>query len=295
MGVRTAREALAATYTTPEPSPDTADGPQCLRYVWLCYGAVQSNLPPLASVAFAKQGWIYSKMQHPGDRHPPAGAPVYFSGSDGHIAIATGNGDQVRSTEWPWGHVGTTSISAIEQAWGRTYYGWTGDILGHPITFDATTTAGVDGSTQLPATPQPQNQGDESVKYIWSQNRGGALVGELGFYAEGPYAEEALATFGGVTLNDAQFDKARQDAIDRGKKNISAIATQVASMVSGQTIDSAALSKSIAASILAALPAGASPAALPAAVAAAVDAALADNFAAVPAAVLNAEAKRLQA
>jgi hypothetical protein len=258
----------------------------------MCYGSVQSNLPPLASVAFAKQGWSYSKMQHPGDRTPPAGAPVYFSGSDGHIAIATGNGDQVRSTEWPWGHVGTSSISAIEQAWGRTYYGWTGDMLGHPITFDTTTTAGVDGSTQLPTAPHPQNQGDESMKYIWSPGRGGALVGELGIYAEGPYAEEALATFGGVTFNDAQFDKARQDAIDRGKKNITAIATQVASMVSSQTVDTAALSKSLAASILAALPAGYSS---PTTIAAAVDAALADNFAAVPAAVLDAEAKRLQA
>jgi hypothetical protein len=145
MSIRSAADALAATYTTQEPSPDTSDGPQCLRYVWICYGSVQSNLPPLAAVAFAKQGWIYSKMQHPGDRTPPAGAPVYFSGSDGHIAIATGKGEEVRSTEWPWGHVGTTTISAIEQAWGRTYYGWTGDMLGHPIDF-GTTTAGGNGT-----------------------------------------------------------------------------------------------------------------------------------------------------
>ncbi|MEO7018354.1 MAG: hypothetical protein ABI067_17740 [Leifsonia sp.] len=148
MSIRSARDALAATYTTAEPSPNTPDGPQCLRWVWICYGSVQSNLPPLASVAFAKQGWIYSKMQHPGDRNPPAGAPLYFSGSDGHICIATGNGEGARSTEWPWGHVGDTSISAIERAWGRTYYGWTGDMLGHPIQFDTSTAGG--NATPIP-------------------------------------------------------------------------------------------------------------------------------------------------
>jgi hypothetical protein len=153
MSIRSARDALAATYTTPEPSPNTPDGPQCLRWVWLCFGSVQSNLPPLMSVAFAKQGWIYSKMQHPGDRNPPAGAPLYFSGSDGHICIATGQGEGARSTEWPWGHVGDTSISAIEKAWGRTYYGWTGDMLGHPITFDASTAGG--NATPIPNQEVP--------------------------------------------------------------------------------------------------------------------------------------------
>lgn len=165
MALRTALEALNATYSTPEWEPMF-----CLRWVWRCYGSVPSNLPPLSNVGQAKQGWIYSQHQHPGDRNPPAGAPIYFSGSDGHIAIATGNGDECRSTEWPWGQTGTATIHEIESTWNRTYWGWTGDMLGHLIDFAGTSVAG-GGATPI------QNKRDEDTMYLdWDTNGTGYLT-----------------------------------------------------------------------------------------------------------------------
>ncbi|MFF1633981.1 hypothetical protein [Leifsonia sp. NPDC058248] len=291
MGIRTGRQALAATFTTAEPSPDTPDGPQCLRYVWLCYGAVQSNLPPLASVAFAKQGWIYSKMQHPGDRTPPAGAPVYFSGSDGHIAIATGQGDQVRSTEWPWGHVGTTTISAIEKAWGRTYYGWTGDMLGHPITFE-TTTAGSDGAPIAP----PQAAQGETMYLIWTTNGTGWLfIPSRGFYALRTQQQyDLFKRIINSTQTAERPDTFLPAEVDIMNSILQSVPYQDIPDHVNATVDLTSLGKQLTAAVTAAV-AGVATTGDTAAVAAAVSAALVPHLDAIPAAVLNAEAKRLQA
>jgi hypothetical protein len=105
-----------------------------------------------------------------------------------------------------------------------------------------------DSHGQVGSADADTKQGDSDMKYIWSAGRGGALVGETGYYPEGPYADVALATFGGITLNDAQFDMARQDAINRGEM----FAAMVAKASGTVSIDYDALGKAIAAS----LPAG---------------------------------------
>lgn len=80
--------------------------------------------------------WHAAKHKHYGDRTPPIGAPMYFSGGNyGHIAIYVGNG-KVRSTDVGGaGRMGTASIEWFRIHWGYSYLGWTGDIADRDIDF----------------------------------------------------------------------------------------------------------------------------------------------------------------
>jgi hypothetical protein len=70
--------------------------------------------------------WKALKKQHKGDKSAPAGTPVFFQGGKyGHIAIATGTGENIISTDYPnKAYVCNTTISAIEKGWGYAYLGW---------------------------------------------------------------------------------------------------------------------------------------------------------------------------
>lgn len=86
--------------------------------------------------------WKASKVRHPGDRHPPLGVFVFWSGGSkghGHVAPTVTSNGVVRSTDWPSaGVVGMTTIDAIDRAWpSMTYLGWTEDLYGNPIRSEA--------------------------------------------------------------------------------------------------------------------------------------------------------------
>jgi cell wall-associated NlpC family hydrolase len=67
-------------------------------------------------------------------RTPPAGFFVFFRGGRfGHIALSLGNG-RIRTTDWPRGRVGTTTISELERRWGYHYVGSSSDVNGVNIT-----------------------------------------------------------------------------------------------------------------------------------------------------------------
>lgn len=92
--------------------------------------------------ADAVDGWKSEPLnaRHPEDRTPPRGVPVAFSGGShglGHRAISLGGG-RIRSTDmngdhYAPGHVGTTTILAIERAMGQDYTGWSDTITGQKI------------------------------------------------------------------------------------------------------------------------------------------------------------------
>ena len=86
--------------------------------------------------ADAEDAWKAAKKRHPGDRNPPPGVPVFWSGGrrdDGHAAIAAPDG-QIVSTDAPeTGVIGLVDLTYPERAWGLTYLGWTEDIYGDPI------------------------------------------------------------------------------------------------------------------------------------------------------------------
>lgn len=98
----------------------------CLAYVrtWLDIGSMYPS---------AISGWSNSGTKHSNDRHPPAGAPVFWRGGSrgfGHIALSMGGG-KIRSTDCPGERqVSTVDLGWVEQHWGQTYLGWTESLNG---------------------------------------------------------------------------------------------------------------------------------------------------------------------
>lgn len=122
MVVQTANEAVANAdaYGTCEPG-------MCLKYVrtWL-------EIP--SSAADAIGAWNAAAHKHPGDKHPPKGAPVFWksgAGGSGHGHIALVRGSVMRSTDIPSsGKVGNDDGSWPRIHWGQTYLGWAEDLNG---------------------------------------------------------------------------------------------------------------------------------------------------------------------
>ncbi|NUR07699.1 MAG: hypothetical protein HOQ45_11910 [Nocardioidaceae bacterium] len=83
--------------------------------------------------ADAVDGWKATRRKHPGDRNPPRGVPVFWSGGSngyGHAAVSLGGG-KIRSTDAGGrGKVATVDLAWPERAWGLTYLGWSDDLAG---------------------------------------------------------------------------------------------------------------------------------------------------------------------
>ena len=98
--------------------------------VGMCLWQVQEwyNSPHAYPSAIAQ--WNASTHKHRGDRHPPVGVPVFYSGGNyGHIAIATKTG--IRSTDAPYnGHVSNVDLDWPKRHWNHDYVGWTSDLGG---------------------------------------------------------------------------------------------------------------------------------------------------------------------
>jgi hypothetical protein len=85
--------------------------------------------------ADAVDGWLSEPAwaRHPGDRNPPVGAPVAFSGGGkkyGHRAAARALGGHLRSTDmhdgrYAKGITGNATIDEVERSMGVKYLGWT--------------------------------------------------------------------------------------------------------------------------------------------------------------------------
>lgn len=96
--------------------------------------------------ADAVDGWLSEPKaaRHPGDRNPPPGVPVSFSGGShgfGHRAMSRSLGGNLRSTDmrdghYSPGHVGNATIAQIEQQLGQHYLGWSETIDGIQIPYD---------------------------------------------------------------------------------------------------------------------------------------------------------------
>lgn len=98
----------------------------CLQWTRLQYG-IAARYPD------ATTAWQNAEHRHPGDRTPPLGAPVFWTGGSkghGHVAIYVGDG-MIRGTDSPTaGKIGTVPLSYPEQHWGLRYGGWSEDVNG---------------------------------------------------------------------------------------------------------------------------------------------------------------------
>lgn len=119
--MRTPAEALAAARLW-----TTCGVGKCLWTVQEWYAA-----PHEFPTAFAQ--WEGARVKHAGDRNPPAGVPVFYSGGrSGHVAISTGHG--IRSTDAVHpGQVSEVDLDWPLREWGHQYVGWTGDLGGLSI------------------------------------------------------------------------------------------------------------------------------------------------------------------
>jgi TP901 family phage tail tape measure protein len=100
----------------------------CLQFVRTLLGAPGGEYD-------AATGWRDTRYKHPGDHHPPGGAPVWWGGGHGHVAIAVG-GNKIVSTDLPtMGRVGLVPLSEPSTRWGKPYLGWSGDLNGKVFQF----------------------------------------------------------------------------------------------------------------------------------------------------------------
>lgn len=136
---------------------------RCLAYVrtWLGIG---SHWPTAA------RAWFEADKRHPGDRHPPAGAPMFWTGGShgfGHIALSLGDGD-VRSTDVPHaGLIGTVPLDWFGTHWTNLHYeGWAEDLNETTIGYLSTTPTPVPDPAP---TPHVRTDGD-TMKIIRDDN-----------------------------------------------------------------------------------------------------------------------------
>jgi hypothetical protein len=114
--------------------PDT-----CQLWTRTIFGAPSAGDRDHDTDADAVDGWLSEPAwaKHPGDRNPPLGVPVSFSGGSsghGHRAVVVGPNGQVGGTDTPErGRVGIVDIDWIERNWGLHYLGWSETITGLPI------------------------------------------------------------------------------------------------------------------------------------------------------------------
>lgn len=79
---------------------------------------------------------------HAGDRNPPLGVLVFWSGGangHGHVAPTIDDRGTVRSTDWPRaGQVNNVGLDTLSRAWpSLKYEGWTDAPYGNPIRSEA--------------------------------------------------------------------------------------------------------------------------------------------------------------
>jgi hypothetical protein len=94
----------------------------CLRFVAVSYGYNHSGS------ATAMDHWreTPAKFRHPGDKHPPRGALLYWTTGHypGHVAIYVGKGLIASNDIKRRGAIDIVPMSKIAQKWGARYVGW---------------------------------------------------------------------------------------------------------------------------------------------------------------------------
>lgn len=102
--------------------------------VGMCLKYVRAEAWRIGSLyGSAIDAWYGAIDRHPGDRSPPLGAPLFYSGGQyGHIVVNTkANADPMRGTDMPSsGRVSESDLDWPVRNWGQTYLGWAGDLNG---------------------------------------------------------------------------------------------------------------------------------------------------------------------
>lgn len=96
---------------------------RCLAYTAIVYGWNVSGV----TYAIDHYTVVPKSMRHDKDRHPPAGALMYWEtgGRAGHIAVYLGDGKVASNDILRPGYIDIVDAELFETKWGATYVGWT--------------------------------------------------------------------------------------------------------------------------------------------------------------------------
>lgn len=99
--------------------------------VGMCLQQVRTWAGISARYGDAATAWRNTNDRHPGNRNPPRGSFVFWTGGSrgfGHIAMSLGGG-KIRSTDAGGaGRVATVDLGWVERNWGQRYAGWSWDV-----------------------------------------------------------------------------------------------------------------------------------------------------------------------
>ncbi|MFF9785681.1 peptidase M23 [Streptomyces nigrescens] len=124
---RSVKEAIAWAKKTAG-QPTSANWYQrCLAFTAIAYGWSVSGV----NYAIDHYQVVPASMRHDGDRHPPAGALMYWDTHHraGHIAIYLGDGKVASNDILRPGFIDVVDAELIETKWGSKYIGWTPPIF----------------------------------------------------------------------------------------------------------------------------------------------------------------------
>lgn len=128
----------------------------------------------------AATAWRNTNDRHPGDRNPPRGADVFWTGgSSGHGHVAKSLGSQrIRSTDAGGrGRVATVDLGFFERVWHLTYGGWSWDI--NEVTIPHAKTATKTAAKKPAVRKHIENAIDDINKAIKANSRDKAMVDSL--------------------------------------------------------------------------------------------------------------------
>ena len=102
---------------------------QCLAFTATVYGWHYSGV----DTALLQWAAVPAYERHPGDRHPPPGALLYWTTGNpaGHIAVYLGGGKAASTDILRVGYVDVVDASQIEALWGAHYLGWSAPDFPH--------------------------------------------------------------------------------------------------------------------------------------------------------------------
>lgn len=141
----------------------SCDPGYCLKYTrtWL---GINSKEPD------ASTAWKNATGKHPGDKKPPRGAPVFWTGgSSGHGHIALARGGDMRGTDMPTGVVANDDGTWPRKKWGLKYVGWAEGFNGQSIPW----LKGASGEKDW------RSSGDVYVKYLKKGTKDSQSVSRL--------------------------------------------------------------------------------------------------------------------
>lgn len=119
----------------------------------------------------ATTAWKNTNDRHPGNKNPPRGAHVFWTGGShgyGHVAMSLGGG-KVRSTDAGGsGKVATVDLDWVQRNWGLPYAGWAWD--NNEVTIPHSTSGGGGkDDDDMPYTDWPQKDKDALAKDVAAQ------------------------------------------------------------------------------------------------------------------------------